>query len=118
MTINFNELPEFSKEYKRYLKKYRTLDSDFLNFKKIILSIPCGVGKHFNVLIKNEHCVIIKARLFCRFLKGSSLRVIYAFYCANLKIDFIEIYFKGEKENEDRERIKEYLKIREQNLSA
>jgi len=26
-------------------------------------------------------------------------------------IEFIEIYFKGERVNEDRERIKEYLKI-------
>ncbi len=110
MKINFNELPEFSKEYKRYLKKYKTLDSDFLNFKKIILSIPCGVGKHFNIITVSDDVKIIKARLFCRYLKGASLRIIYAFHCANLKIDFIEIYFKGDKENEDRERIKEYLK--------
>lgn len=111
MTISFNELPEFSKEYKRYLKKYRTLDSDFLNFKKIILSIPCGVGKHFSIITVSNDIKIIKARLFCRFLKGSSLRIIYALHCQDYKVDFIEIYFKGEKENEDHERIKEYLKI-------
>lgn len=40
----------------------------------------------------------------------SGIRVIYAFYPATLKVDFIEIYFKDEKENKDRERIKEYLK--------
>ncbi len=110
MTINFNELPEFSKEYKRYLKKYRTLNSDFLNFKKIILSIPYGVGKHFNIINVSNDVKIIKARLFCRCLKGTSLRVIYAFHYQSCKIDFIEIYFKGDKENEDRERIKDYLK--------
>ena len=110
MTISFNELPAFSKEYRRYLKKYRTLVSDFLNFKKIILSIPCGVGKHFNIIAVSNDVKIIKARLFCRYLKGSSLRIIYGFHCVSQKIDFIEIYFKGDKENEDRERIKEYLK--------
>ncbi|MDP2820769.1 MAG: hypothetical protein Q8O39_01010 [bacterium] len=110
MTINFDELPEFSKEYKRYLKKYRTLDSDFLNFKKIILSIPCGVGKHFNIITVSNDIKIIKARLFCRYLKGTSLRIIYAFHFQSRKVDFIELYFKGEKENEDSERIKAYLK--------
>jgi len=40
----------------------------------------------------------------------SGIRVIYAFHTASFKVDFIEIYFKGEKENEDFGRIKEYLK--------
>ena len=37
-------------------------------------------------------------------------RAVPATPVAASKVDFIEIYFKGEKENEDRERIKEYLK--------
>jgi len=110
MTISFNELPEFSKEYKRYLKKYRTLDSDFLNFKKIILTMPCGVGKHFNIITVLNDVKIIKARLFCRSLKRSSLRTVYAYHKNKELIDFIQIYFKGDKENEDSERIKKYLK--------
>jgi len=35
----------------------------------------------------------------------SGIRVIYAYHVAASKVDFIEIYFKGEKENEDRERM-------------
>lgn len=108
--MNFNELPEFSKEFKRFLKKYKSLYDDLEEFKRIIYVAPLGNSKHFNILIKNECYAIIKARLFCRYLKGSSLRIIYAFHYSDLKIDFIEIYFKGEKENEDRERIKEYFK--------
>lgn len=110
MTINFNELPEFSKEYRHYLKKYRTLDSDFLNFKKIILSVPCGVGKHFNVITISNDIKIIKARFFSRALRGSSLRIVYAYHKNTDLINFIEIYFKSDKENEDFGRIKEYLK--------
>lgn len=110
MTISFNELLEFSKEFKRLAKKYRSLPDDLEEFKRVITVVPLGNSKHFNVITKNEQCAVVKARLFCRYLKGSSLRVIYAFYCAISKVEFIEIYFKGNKENEDRERIKEYLK--------
>ena len=108
--MNFNELPEFFKEFKRLAKKYKSLFEDLEEFKRIVDVVPLGNSKHFNVLTKNEQCSIIKARLFCRYLKGSSLRIIYAFHNQSCKVDFIEIYFKGDKENEDRERIKEYLK--------
>jgi len=108
--MSFNELPKFSKEFKRFSKKYRSLRDDLSEFKRIISVIPLGNSKHFNVITKTEQRIIIKARLFCRYLKDSSLRIIYAFYCESYKVDFIEIYFKGEKENEDKDRIKEYLK--------
>lgn len=111
MMMNFSELPEFTKEFKRLSKKYKSLFDDLEQFKKILLVVPLGNGKHFNIITKDEECIIIKARLFCRYLKGSSLRIIYAFYCSSCNIEFIELYPKNEKENEDRERIKEYLKI-------
>lgn len=110
MTTNYNELPEFSKEFKRFSKKYKSLPSDLDEFKRVIEVAPFGNSKHFNVITRNEQYAIVKARLFCRYLKGSSLRIIYAFHCQNCKIEFIEIYSKGDKANEDRERIKEYLK--------
>jgi len=110
MKTNFNELPKFSKEFKRFSKKYKSLFEDLEEFKHIIDVAPLGNSKHFNIITKNERCAVVKARFFCRYLKGASLRIIYGFHCANSNVDFIEIYFKGEKENEDRERIKEYLK--------
>ncbi|MFA5925798.1 MAG: hypothetical protein WC831_02595 [Parcubacteria group bacterium] len=109
--MNYSELPEFSREFKKYsAKKYRTLQKDLDNFKKITDSIPTGTGKHFNVLFSNSEIKIIKARLFCRTLKGSSMRIIYCFFQNANKIEFIEIYFKGDKENENRERIRDYIK--------
>lgn len=108
--MKYNELPEFSKEFKRYRKKYRTLQDDLNNFKKITDSIPVGTGKHFNILFSNEEIKIIKARLFCRCLKGSSMRIVYCFFQKSSEIEFMEIYFKGEKENEDHGRIRDYLK--------
>ena len=110
MTMNFNELPEFTKESKWLSRKYKSLPDDLQEFKKIISVVPLGNSKHFNVITQAEVLHIVKARLFCRYLKGSSLRVIYAYFQQDQKIVFIEVYFKGNKENGDRERIKQYLK--------
>lgn len=109
MTMNFNELPEFAKEFKRMNKKYKSLSDDLEEFKRVITVEPLGNSKHFTVITKNDYCTVVKARLFCRYLKGSSLRIIYAFHCNDLTVDFIEIYYKGDKENENSERIKAYL---------
>ncbi len=109
MTMNFNELPELGKEFRRLVKKYQSLSGDLEEFKRVITVEPLGNSKHFNIIAMNDRCTVVKARLFFRYLKGSSLRIIYAFHCNNLRIDFIEIYFKGDKENENGERIKAYL---------
>jgi len=110
MTMNFDELPEFQKELKRLAKKYKSLPDDLQEFCSVISAVPLGNSKHFNIITQTEILYIIKARLFCRYLKGTSLRIVYAYHVAALRVEFIEIYFKGEKEKEDRERIKEYLK--------
>jgi mRNA-degrading endonuclease YafQ of YafQ-DinJ toxin-antitoxin module len=113
--MNFKSTIEFQKDFKRLAKKFRSLDSDLAEFKKVLSAAPLGIGKHFNVITTTGDLCIIKARFFCQSLKKKDLRVIYA-YIKNQQIiemvgiDFIEMYFKGDKENEDRERIKEYLK--------
>lgn len=108
--MNFNETDEFSKAFKRLSKKYRSLPDDLREFKKVISKLPLGSGKHFVILHSSEEVKILKARLFCRYLRGASLRIIYAYQEVNGIIDFIELYFKGEKVNENRELIKEFLK--------
>ena len=121
----FNEiiwLPEFEKDFKRLSKKFRTLEEDFKTFintqlnlfhkkgidNKGVVPIP-GIG------IPNPK--IYKARKFaCRSLKGrgvdSGIRVIYAYWQEKDKLEFLEIYFKGDKENEDRGRILEHYRRR------
>ena len=108
--MNFNELPEFQKELKWLGKKYKSLLNDLQEFRNVVSAVPLGNSKHFNVIMQTEILHIIKARLFCRYLKGTSLRIIYAYFKQNQQIEFIELYYKGDKENEDRERIKKYLK--------
>ena len=94
--MNFSELPVFRKELERLEKKYKSLPDDLREFRKVVMVIPIGNGKHFNVLHQTGNLSIVKARLFCRYLKKSDkLRVIYAYFELEQRIEFIELYFKG-----------------------
>jgi hypothetical protein len=109
MMMNFDEIPEFQKDCKRLGKKYLSLSDDLQEFRNVVTAVPLGNSKHFSVIAQTGTLYIIKARLFCRYLKGSSLRVVYAYFEQKQRIEFIEVYFKGERENEDHDRIKKYL---------
>lgn len=110
MMIHFDELPIFQKEFKKLKKRYKSLSKDLTEFQRVISISPLGNKKHFSIIRKTDDLYVVKARFFCRYLKGSSLRIIYAYFPKDKKIQFIEVYFKGDKENEDVERIKKYLK--------
>jgi len=113
--MNFKETQEFKRDFKKLFKKFRSLKDDLNEFKKVLRASPLGIGKHFNVITKSESVYIVKARFFCRSLKKKSLRIIYAYAEDHETIDvigieFIEVYFKGKKQNENRDRIRSYLK--------
>ncbi|OIP58489.1 MAG: hypothetical protein COZ29_02065 [Candidatus Moranbacteria bacterium CG_4_10_14_3_um_filter_45_9] len=114
--MEFRQLQKFSKELKRFSKKYRSLQADVAKLQDVLKMLPLGTGsKHWNKLHISDdgNIVIFKVRLSCASLKGQSLfRIIYAHNAKNKEvvlIDFIELYYKGEKANEDRDLIKEYL---------
>lgn len=106
---------EFEKDFKKLKKRFRTLDSDLENFIKVQLKIfhKLDIDNKGIVEIQGlgiEYPKIYKARKFaCKSLKGtgarSGIRIIYAYYPDLDKIEFIEIYYKGDKEKEDRKRI-------------
>lgn len=83
-------------------------------FKEVLLYILNKVGANPNI----GQTVIYKLLYFIDFnyksLKGkgvqSGIRVIYAYFEVEDKIVLIEIYYKGDKENEDRDRISRYYK--------
>ena len=110
MTTKFHQLPQFTREFKKLAKKYRSLWEDLEEFKRVLEVQPLGTGKHFNVITRSDKITVVKARLFCRYLKGSSLRIIYAGLSDRSHVVFIDIYFKGDQENEDRARIEVFLK--------
>ena len=107
-------LPEFDRDLKRLVKKYCTLEEDIKNFIKTQLKLyhelKIDNGGIFRITGLGFDCPkIYKAKKFaCRSLKGGSnsgVRIIYAYYESEGRIEFIEIYYKGYKENEDRQRI-------------
>jgi len=118
--IEYNETVSFQKDLKRLLKKYKTLEEDLETVKRDAIELyhlECIDNQSVFPIqgFCTEEIQVCKIKKFaCKTLKGrgakSGMRVIYAFHCQIYRVDFIEIYFKGEKENEDRERIKEYLK--------
>lgn len=121
MTKKFNDirkLTEFKKDFKKLAKKFRTLDEDLNTFiaNQLKLTHKLNIDNKGVVRISDlgiECPKIYKARKFpCRALKGkgaaSGIRIIYAYYENEDIIEFVEIYYKREKKNEDRERILRY----------
>jgi hypothetical protein len=104
-------LPEFQKDLKSLLKKYRTLKDDLAEVEAILKKRP-DERPPFSYRIDQlgiETCVIKIKKIACRALKGrgvnSGLRLVYAYFPEEQKIIFIELYHKNEKEIEDRIRI-------------
>ncbi|HET8581519.1 MAG TPA: hypothetical protein VFL98_03595 [Candidatus Paceibacterota bacterium] len=109
--MEFAELPEFSRELKSLKKKYKSLEGDLETQRDVLQTRPEGTGgKHWICLHQNDEFSIWKTRLACKTLKGDKMRVIYAFIFSSARIEYVEIYFKGDKPNEDRERVAAYIK--------
>ena len=106
----FNKSPEFEKDLKRLSKKYRSLGDDLATLEQVLLVSPTGIGKNFTIIHHSEKIRLVKTRLACKSLRDRSMRVIYAYHEDTITFVYIELYFKGEKENEDKERIGWYLK--------
>jgi hypothetical protein len=105
----FNQLPEFSKEFLRLAKKYRSLSKDLEIFERFVAENPTGLGKNFAIIHSSPNVKIVKARMACASLRERSIRMIYACHEEALTFVHIEIYQKGDKANEDTTRIKDYL---------
>jgi len=118
--IEYSETEKFKKDFKKLRKRFPSLNEDL----KVVKSnaIELFHLHHLNnqsVFLIPGFCSdaikICKIKKFaCRVLKGrgakTGLRLIYAFHVKLMKVDFIEIYFKADQENEDRDRIIYYLK--------
>lgn len=109
----------FKKDFKKLLKRFRSLEDDLKVFIDIQLKLFHKIKQDNGGIkqitgLKKEYPKIYKATKFaCKSLKGkggkSGLRLIYAHFEKEDIIEFIEMYYKGDQENEDSDRIKEYL---------
>jgi len=106
----------FSKDLKKLLKRYRSLEEDLEVFIKAQLFSfhKLQIDNHGLFPINNlgfESPQVYKAKKFaCKSLKGkgakSGIRIIYAYIPEYDELFLIQIDSKNDKENEDRERIK------------
>ncbi|MBI2095852.1 MAG: hypothetical protein HYT89_06760 [Candidatus Omnitrophica bacterium] len=113
--MDFTQLDEFSKELKQLLKKYRSLNSDLYLLKGYLELYPRGNPPRIfpisNLGIQTE---IFKVKQFrCQSMKGkgslSGIRIVYALFPDQPKIEFVEIYYKQHDDTDcDKERIKKY----------
>jgi len=115
-----SRLPEFERDIRRLLKRFKTIEDDLEIFieKQLFLYHKLkvdnkGIFQITGLPVGNPK--VYKAKKFaCKSLKGrgvqSGIRVIYAYDEEKDKIVLIEIYFKGDKANEDKDRILEYLR--------
>ncbi len=113
------QLPEFEKDLKKLAKKFRTLEDDLRIFREKELRLYHELGIDNQGIFPIPTLGVARVKIFkvkkfaCRALKGkgahSGIRVIYAFFENSGTIDLIEIYYKGDKENEDRQRIRKHF---------
>lgn len=120
MPIRYDETAAFARDFKKLLKRFRSLSEDLARTKKFAIEIFHAEPRVDTNAVEEipgfctETVRVCKIRKFpCRALVGrgamSGIRVIYVYRPTESRIDFIEIYFKGDKESEDQGRIKDYL---------
>lgn len=115
---DFVEVPEYSKDLKRIMKKYGSLPNDLELFKKVLSAVLPGTLSctvRISGLGREVIIPVYKVRKFrCKSLQGrgcqSGIRVIYACeHASGDKVLLLEIYHKNQQENEDKQRILKYL---------
>ena len=119
MTIIYKETANFLRDLKKLQKRFRTLDEDLVVAKTNAIELyhihNIDNRSVFHIPgFQAENIQIFKLKKFaCKSLKGSGIksgiRIIYAFSPTIKTVEFIEIYFKGDKDNEDKQRIGDYL---------
>ena len=116
---DITHVPEFEKDCKKLVRRLASLDEDLEVFMKVAMNMfhkqNVDSGAILRISDLGIHSPkIYKAKKFaCKALKGkgvqSGIRVIYAYHEEEDRVKFIELYYKGDKENEDRERIRKYF---------
>lgn len=122
---SYSSIAEFEKDFKKLEKRFRTLKDDFENMKRSLLEVHYVKNTPLppNALVDIKGCCgekykSQKVRKFaCKSLKNlgnrSGIRIVFVIEFSenkDFKITFIEIYFKGDKENEDRNRLSDFIK--------
>ncbi len=118
--INYVTLPEFDKDFKLLLKRFKSLEKDFEIMKKYTLETfyeenqPTTAFVPMEGFCSNTYSAYKVRKFSCMALKGrgaaSGIRVIFVWEASKRQVTFIEMYFKGDKANENRNRLENFIK--------
>ena len=120
--IKYCTVTSFDREYKKMAKKYPSLPQDLETLKRAVIELYHLQGVNSGAAVPIEGlCSVEKAylsmkvrKIACRSLKGrgknTGLRLIYVYKSEGQQVTFLEIYCKADKANEDRARIKDFIK--------
>ena len=121
--ISYIESDTYKKLYSKLIKKFKTLDEDIANFKQFVLESYFDKGIETKAFVKieggcNEKYDSYKVTKFaCKSLKNkgnrSGIRIIFLVdkrITDKVIIEFLEIYFKADREMNDMELLKNRLK--------
>jgi len=107
--------PEFEKGLKKLLRRFASLEEDLQIFIKVAMNafhkqnIDSRAILHISEIGIHSPKIYKAKKFACKALKGkgvqSGIRIIYAYHEEEDRIEFIEIYYKGDKASEDRARI-------------
>jgi mRNA-degrading endonuclease RelE of RelBE toxin-antitoxin system len=107
--------PEFERDLKHLAKKFPSLPDDLETLVSTSLNLYHKLEIKHDGIKRIENLGVDRPQIFkvlkfaCRALKGrgakSGLRLIYAYYPDLDKIEFVEVYFKADRVNENRARI-------------
>lgn len=121
--INYSESDAYKKSFNKLLKRFKTLDKDIAYFKQFVLEPYFDKGIETLAFVKieggcNEKYDSYKVKKFaCMSLKNkgnrSGIRIVFLVnksITSETSIEFLEIYFKGDKKMNDMELLKNKLK--------
>ncbi len=123
--MHYDETEEFTRDFKKLLKKFSSLADDLEVNKQYRIELFHGKEVDSRSVFEIQavgnttELKFFKVKKFqCKDLKGrgakSGIRVIYAYFPKEQKIVFIEIYFKANQENESRQRIIAFISMNEE----
>ena len=78
--MHFSELREFQRERRRLSRRYRSLPTDLQLFREVVAAVPPTPSRRIGILTQTPSLLIVKARLACKYLRNSSLRVIDGYF--------------------------------------
>jgi len=111
-SVDSTSVSEFRKDLDK-LNRFRHIESDLEVAVNVIKAEPFNLARCFRAEGLGKDCVtlifVLKKFRSTDLRSMNEIRLVYAFENPKNRITLIEIYFKGDRKSEDKERILKYF---------